>query len=108
MENAVAVNQPYDVQARLAEIARDNEVKALKQQLADALAEKERLQALALNRAGTLTIRPSKHGTGTLCVYGLSRQYPVSLYKNQWRKLAAIMPQILAELDAHPSLYPDK
>jgi hypothetical protein len=31
---------------------------------------------------------------GTLSVYGLNSQFPVTLYANQWLELAAVMPAI--------------
>lgn len=36
---------------------------------------------------------------GTLSVYGLNTRFPISLYANQWRDLAAAMPAILAMCD---------
>lgn len=37
---------------------------------------------------------------GAVSVYNLQR-LPITLYANQWRKLAEHMPQLLAFLDAH-------
>lgn len=89
---------PIDVSALTPEQAQD--------MLSKLMAENAMLKSKAQNRHA-LTISPSKHGTGTLCVYGMGR-YPVSLYGNQWRKLAAIMPEIIATLDANPQMFPDK
>lgn len=37
---------------------------------------------------------------GTLSVYGLNARFPLSLYANQWRELATVMPSILKLCDA--------
>ena len=39
----------------------------------------------------------------TVAVYGLGR-FPVSLYANQWEKLAAFLPQVMAFIAEHPEL----
>jgi len=56
-------------------------------------AENERLKA---QRAQGLSMKVSEKGA--LSVYGLGR-FPVTLYKEQWRKLLASSQDILAFLD---------
>jgi hypothetical protein len=40
---------------------------------------------------------------GCLSVYGLNRQWPVSLYVEQWEKLAEFMPKVLEFAKANDS-----
>jgi len=58
------------------------------------LLELKRLQLARANKE--LTIKPSEKGV--CCVYGLG-QFPVSLYLDQWRKLAEFIPEVLTFID---------
>lgn len=67
------------------------QLKAENEQLKAKLVEKDTgmARALSLRQAGD---------KGTVGVYGLNRQFPVSLYASQWFKLAAFLPKVLAFL----------
>jgi hypothetical protein len=47
-----------------------------------------------INALGT-TDKDGNAKKGTLSVYGLNARFPMSLYANQWRELATVMPSIL-------------
>lgn len=63
----------------------------LEQMVARLQAENEALKA-AKAKAATITVRASEKGG--VSVYGLGR-FPVTLYQEQWQKLATAMPGIL-------------
>ena len=46
------------------------------------------------------TDKEGKPCKGTLSVYGLNARFPITLYANQWRDLAAAVPGILKMIDA--------
>lgn len=68
-----------DVQAELARLRAENE-------------------SLKRSRAGGLSFRISEKGG--LSVYGLGR-FPVTLYKEQWRRLLGAAPDIIAFIEAN-------
>ena len=43
----------------------------------------------------------TESGKGTIAVYGLNKQFPVSLYPAQWEKLAKVLPSILVVINAN-------
>ena len=45
------------------------------------------------------TDKEGKPCKGTLSVYGLNAKFPITLYANQWRTLAAAMPGIVKLID---------
>lgn len=62
-------------------------------ELAALKAENERLKA-AQPKPKSLSIKISEN-TGAICVSGLNARYPVTLYADQWVKLASFMPTVL-------------
>ncbi len=46
------------------------------------------------------TDKEGKPCKGTLSVYGLNARFPITLYANQWRDLAAAIPGIIKLVDA--------
>ncbi|AGX88555.1 hypothetical protein [Candidatus Symbiobacter mobilis] len=68
----------------------------------DLQAELERLRRenAALKKAPTTGITLKVSDKGALSVYGMGR-FPVTLYKEQWRKLLGMSQEILAFLDQH-------
>lgn len=68
-----------DVQAELARLRAENE-------------------SLKRSRAGGLSFKISEKGG--LSVYGLGR-FPVTLYKEQWRRLLGAAPDIIAFIEAN-------
>ncbi len=76
----------------------------LEQQLANALAENEALKAAkTAGRTLGLKVGPS----GGLSVYGLGR-FPVTLFREQWKKLLAFRPEIEAFIIANDHLLKTK
>jgi len=70
---------------------------------------KEQMAALILsmNQPKALTVKisaadPAK-GTkgGAVCVYGLHSRFPVSLYRSQWERLFAFLPELKAFMEAN-------
>ena len=59
----------------------------------------------SLSKQGKLTLKVSEKGA--LSVYGMGR-WPVTLYKSQWQRLLAAVPQIEAFLEAHAADLADK
>ncbi len=59
--------------------------------------ENEALKTKLVRRT-TLSLKVS--AKGALSIYGMGR-FPVTLYKEQWAKLIAIMPDIQAFIKAH-------
>ncbi len=51
-----------------------------------------------VNAIGTLN-KSGDANKGTLSVYGLNSQFPVTLYANQWKELAAVIPAIVKMCD---------
>jgi len=69
---------------------------------ADLLAQIERLKAE--KAAGKHTKLSFKVGEkGGVSVYGLGR-FPVSLYRTQWERLNAAMPEVMAFIEANANL----
>lgn len=52
-----------------------------------------------IHKLGT-TDKEGKPCKGTFSVYGLNSRFPITLYANQWRELAAAMPGIMKMIDA--------
>ncbi len=77
-----------------------NELAKLQAQMAALIAENEALKAGKKNAPPRQSMKVSEKGA--LSVYGLGR-FPVSLYKEQWKKLLAKGPEILAYMEAHDS-----
>lgn len=53
-----------------------------------------------LNKARAVNLNLKVSEKGALSVYGLGR-FPVTLYKEQWLKLLALVDEIKAFIDAH-------
>lgn len=53
-----------------------------------------------------LTFKVSEKGA--LSVYGLNARFPTTLYKQQWRRLANQMPQLLDFIKAHEKELAEK
>lgn len=68
-------------------------------------AQQRQIEALRLSKQGKLTLKLS--AKGALSVYGMGR-WPVTLYKSQWQRLLAAVPQIEAFLEAHAADLADK
>lgn len=68
-------------------------------------AQQRQIEALRLSKQGKLTLKVSEKGA--LSVYGMGR-WPVTLYKSQWQRLLAAVPQIEAFLEAHAADLADK
>ena len=68
-------------------------------------AQQRQIEALRLSKQGKLTLKVSEKGA--LSVYGMGR-WPVTLYKSQWQRLLATVPQIEAFLEAHAADLADK
>lgn len=66
--------------------------------LARAEAAEAQVAALRIANNGKLTVKQS--AKGAVSVYGLQR-WPVTLYREQWERLAAAMPQVLAFIKAN-------
>lgn len=56
-------------------------------------------QMLAKQATSKLTIKLGKRGN--IAVYGLQARFPVTLYAEQWAKLARLMPEIEAFAEAN-------
>lgn len=77
---------------------------ALQAELAKLRAENAKL-ADRIEYGRSLSMKVTEKGG--LSVYGLQR-FPITLYKNQWRKLAKAMPQILDYIQENEAFMPDK
>lgn len=66
-------------------------------------AENEALKKAAANEGSRLKVSEK----GALSVYGLGR-FPVTLYKEQWRRLISWVREIEAFLDANDAILKDK
>lgn len=66
--------------------------------LARAEAAEAQVAALRIANTGKLTVKQS--AKGAVSVYGLQR-WPVTLYREQWERLASAMPQVLAFIKAN-------
>ena len=75
------------------------ELKALKKQLA---AAENRNKTM---RANNTSIKVS--AKGGLSVYGLGR-FPATFYPTQWRRLANVLPEVLAAIDEDEKKSADK
>ena len=76
--------------------------------LQDGMITVEEAQALLGGGGGSLTVKRARDKVtgslkGTVSVYGLGR-FPVSLYANQWERLAEFMPQVIAAVQSDPTL----
>src|SRR5256884_5153878 len=78
-------------------IAPDADAK-LAAMLARAEAAEAQVAALRIANNGKLTVKQS--AKGAVSVYGLQR-WPVTLYREQWERLNAAMPQVLAFIKAN-------
>mgnify|MGYP001610854526 FL=1 len=73
--------------------------KELEQQIAELQAKLKTAETAAASKsAGTLACKVSEKGA--LSVYGLQR-FPVTLYREQWDRLIAAIPEIKAFMAAH-------
>ena len=54
--------------------------------------------ALKAKKDRKLSVKVSEKGA--VCIYGLNR-FPVTLYKNQWEKVIAFIPELQAFLEAN-------
>lgn len=77
----------------------------IEQKLARLEAENAALKSEKVTPAKQLKLVIGKNGA--LCVLGLGR-FPVMLYKSQWVKLLAIVPQIQEFLKVNDTLLADK
>jgi hypothetical protein len=68
----------------------------LQAQLKALKAENEALRAKKLK---PVTMKIGEKGG--LSVYGINSRFPVSLYANQWQRLAPYLPEILAFIEAN-------
>ena len=75
----------------------DSAAEAMRAEIAALRAENARLAAQR-KQVGSLTFKVSEKGG--LSVYGLGR-FPVTLYREQWTKLAEAVPSILAFIEAN-------
>jgi len=67
------------------------------------LSKDELLAFIAANAVKPKAISMKVSGKGALSVYGLGR-FPVTLYRGQWERLGAAMPEIAAFIDANAAL----
>ena len=100
MATLTSAEELASLRAELANTQRD-----LKQ-AKDAVAAKNKLtlkvSVRALNTDGSI-----KTKGGGLMLRGLQR-WPITLYKNQWVRMAKFMPEILAFIEEHDAELPDK
>ena len=85
-------------------------IQALQAKLAEAEANRRKPGVLTIKGRFTDTLFPVKNaagavtgnepGKGGVGVYGLNR-FPLTLKPSQWRKLAALMPEVIAFCDAN-------
>lgn len=68
----------------------------------DGLAIIAELNAAKELRSKKLTLKVSPK-TGALCLYGLNKGWPTTLYKQQWLKVSEFMPTILQFIKDHDS-----
>lgn len=83
-----------------------SESATLLRELAEVRAENERLKARAMVR-GLARLSCKVSAKGGVSVYGMGR-WPVTLYAEQWGKLALFMPEVLAFIQDNAHLMSSK
>jgi hypothetical protein len=76
---------------------------ALMEQVAALKAQNEQLAKQVASKSAPRTLTVKMGLKKNVCVYGLSKQYPITLYANQWVKLLApaFVAEVLAFIEAH-------
>lgn len=77
----------------------------LKSEVARLMAENAALKAKALSPKKGLTLKISER-TGCVSIGGLTAQFPVSLYGDQWKRLNEFMPTIMEYIKTNAALLP--
>ena len=70
-------------------------------------AQVSRLQA-AQQAQANVPLRCKVGAKGGVSVYGLNAKWPVTLYRKQWEKLIAFVPQVQAFIDANADALSSK
>lgn len=90
-----------NVPKNAAVVVESPEVTALKAQLAEMQAQKEKLQAQLKSAAPTVSLKVGEKGGVSL--YGMGR-FPVTLYAEQWVQLLTVhAPTVLAFIESKPA-----
>jgi len=61
-----------------------------------------KLLVVSPKAASHLTCKAAEKGG--VSVYGLNVRFPITLYADQWERLATFLPDVLAFIKAHPEL----
>jgi hypothetical protein len=93
------------MESEIQEIMRENaELKARDRALTARIAELDKPRTLSLKvyelgKTYTSTKGEKHVGKGNIGVHGLNARFPTTLYPDQWKALAAFMPQVLAAIE---------
>ena len=93
-------NGPETLEQKVARLERENAAYAAKEAAKHVL-------TLKISVAGKGTDGKERKG-GTVCLYGINSRFPVSLYANQWKRLLAHGPEILAFIEKNKAILPVK